>query len=286
MGRSVTASFRELLAAERQDGRAVGAFTCYDLATAVGVLRAAEAARAPVILLVSCASFTGPGGSLLVAGLLAALREAGVAGCVQLDHVDDLATIGRAIELGVGAVMADGSKLSFEDNADLVREAAKLAHPRGAGIEAELGHIEGGEDVAVAAAAGALTDPDEACTFVARTGADCLAVSIGNVHGAYAHPPALDWQRLVEIRDRVDVPLSLHGASGLPADEVRCAVSYGIAKVNLNAELRKRAFEELAARMPQLEHGYRMLDLQDSLASAAAEVAGATLTLLRGGAEL
>ena len=246
----MSATFRELLAQERKAGRAVGAFTCYDLATAVGVLRAAEAAAAPVILLVSNASFLAPGGRLLVAGLVAALRASDVDGCVQLDHVDDLETIREAVELGVGAVMADGSKLTFDDNAALVREAARLAHPRGAGVEAELGHIEGGEDVAVAAAAGALTDPDEADTFVAETGADCLAVSIGNVHGAYARPPRLDWERLDAIRVRVEVPLSLHGASGLPADDVVRAVGTGIVKVNLNAELRRRAFEELAARMP------------------------------------
>src|SRR5207244_4853159 len=117
--------------------------------------------------------------------------------------------IRSAFELGAGAAMADGSHLELDANVELVRAAASAGE-----VEAELGGIAGDEDVARAVAAGALTDPDQAAAFAERSGAACLAVSIGNVHGTYSEPPALDWERLAAIRPRVELPLSLHGASG------------------------------------------------------------------------
>lgn len=277
------ASFSEILRQEEAAGRAVGAFTCYELSTALGVLHAAEDADVPVILLVSCASFTTRGGELFAAALLAAARQARAPACVQLDHVSELEIITRAVDLGIGAVMADGSRLALTENVQLVREAVRLGRQRGSAVEAELGRIEGEEDVASAGDVGALTDPDEAAEFIAQSGAHCLAVSIGNIHGTYVRPPALDWQRLDRIRGAVEAPLSLHGASGLPPADLAHAVRSGIVKVNVNTELRRRAFEELSARLPELEPGYRMLELQTVLAAAASEVAAASLAALRGG---
>ena len=238
-------SFREIVGDCRARREAVGAFTCYDATTAVGVVRAAESRSAPVVLLVSEAAFTADGGDLLVAALLAVAERATTPVCVQLDHVDDLETMARALELGVGALMADGSQLPYSENLTLVRSAVELAREVGAGVEAELGHIEGGEDVAHAVAAGALTDPEQAQVFVRDARPDCLAVSIGNVHGAYAESPSLDWSRLEAIHDAVEVPLSLHGASGLSGQDLRRAVGSGISKVNVNAELRRRMFADL-----------------------------------------
>lgn len=276
-------SFTELVEQERTAGRALGAFTCYDLSTAFGVLRAAELEGTPVILLVSHGSFAGRDGQLLVAALRAAAAAAPAAACIQLDHVGDLAAIERALQLGVGAVMADGSRRPYGENAGFVAEAVRVARRFDAAVEAELGHIEGGEDVAAAARAGALTDPDEAVRFLTESGADCLAVSIGNVHGAYAQPPQLDWLRLQAIRARVEIPLSLHGASGLPPDQIATALRHGIAKINVNTELRRRAFAELEGRLAELRAGYRMLELQDGLADAATAVARECLRVFRAG---
>jgi tagatose 1,6-diphosphate aldolase GatY/KbaY len=273
--------FRELLEERRARGAAAGAFTCYTLTTAVGVLRAAEEEDAPVILLVSEASYTAPAGELLLAALRAAAERAATPACVQLDHSADRAVIAHALSDGAGAVMADGSRLTYEENVALVRDARELAKA-GAGVEGELGHIEGGEDVAAAAAAGALTDPDEAARFAAETGADCLAVSIGNVHGDYASPPSLDWARLERIRGLVEVALSLHGASGLPDADLRRAVAAGICKVNVNTELRARLFAELERRVPDTAPGLRLLDLESALADAIAEVAAEKLRSLAG----
>lgn len=274
-------AFRALLEERRAAGAAAGAFTCYDVTTALGVVRAAEARDVPVLLLVSEASFRGPDARLLVPALRAVAAEARVPSCVQLDHVSDPGLLEAALRAGVGAVLADGSRLPTSENAVLVREVAAAAAPLGIGVEAELGHIEGGEDVAAATAAGALTDPDEAAAFVAETGADCLAVSIGNVHGAYASPPRLDWERLARIRERVgDVPLSLHGASGLPDDDVQRAIALGVCKVNVNTEIRRRYLNELEARLPEARAGLALLDLEAAVVNAVAEAAGAVLDLL------
>ena len=278
----MTGSLRRMLVGSRAQGRAVGAFTCYETTTAIGVVRAAESASVAAVFLVSKASFVAPGGDLLASALLAIAEAANVPVCVQLDHVDDLAVIKRALDLGVGAIMADGSKLPFEDNLAFVREATVLARSSGAHVEAELGHIEGGEDVAATAHAGALTDPTEAAEFVRETGVDCLAVSIGNVHGISAALPDLDWKRLESIRTLIDTPLSLHGASGLPTADVRRAVSMGICKVNVNAELRRRAFKVLDEQLSDASDGYRMVDLQQSLATAAEDVVRHQLSLLSG----
>jgi tagatose 1,6-diphosphate aldolase GatY/KbaY len=273
-------SFRELLEERREARAAAGAFTCYDVTTALGVARAAEARDVPVILLVSEASFRSPDARLLVPALLAVATAARVPTCVQIDHLADASLLEAALFSGVGAVLADGSRLLADENAALVRSAVE-ASPAGVGVEAELGHIEGGEDIAAAVAAGALTDPDEAAAFVAETGADCLAISIGNVHGEYVTPPQFDWPRLQRIRERVgDVPLSLHGASGLTPSDVRRAVALGVCKVNVNTELRRRYLGEVSARLPDVLPGLRLLDLQAALVSAVSQPAGEILDLL------
>lgn len=281
-------SFRELLEERRSHGAAVGAFTCYNVETAIAVVQGAAARAAPAVLLVSEASFRRPTGPFLLPALAAVAERAPGGVCVQLDHVSDPNLMAQALESGAGAIMADGSRLPYRDNVRLVRDAVALAAPFGAHVEAELGHVEGGEDAAEAAAAGALTDPDEASSFAEETGAACLAVSIGNVHGEYASEPALDWPRLREIRARVDLPLSLHGASGLADADLRRAVSLGVAKVNVNTELRRRYLAELAARLPQVERGSRLLELDAGLVDALAEVVAGKIDRLtpeRGGEE-
>ncbi len=275
--------FAELLAA-RSAGSAVGAFTCYDLEAAAGALRAAAAAGAGVILLVGSRSFAAPDGPLLLAALVGAARGSDARACVQLDHCDDPELMRAALDGGAAAVMADGSALDYDDNVELVRRAVALAREHGASVEAELGSISGDEDVARAVEAGALTDPAEAADFVARTGAGCLAVSIGNVHGVYRSPPQLDWQRLDAIRSRVDAPLSLHGASGLGAGLVRRAVEAGIAKVNVNTELRAAYLAATEATLPAALDGGNLAALHAAQVAAVEEAVAGKLAVLGGGA--
>jgi tagatose 1,6-diphosphate aldolase GatY/KbaY len=271
------ASLPSLLAERRSHRAAIGAFTSYDLETATGVLGAAEDADVPVIVLISREAFAGPEGRHLLTALVAAARAARVSCCVQLDHVADLELMERALELGCGAVMADGSRLEFERNRALVRSAVELAQRYGAHVEAELGHVAGGEDVALAAQVGKLTDPDEAALLVSETGVACLAVSIGNVHGAYAAPPRLDWARLEAIRSATAVPLSLHGASGIPEADVREAISLGVAKVNVNTELREAYLAASERHLGAVRVGARLLELHARQREAVGAVAAAKL---------
>ena len=128
------------------------------------------------------------------------LRQAQVPVLIQLDHAGDRELIERAAAAGVDAVMADGSRLPYEQNLAFSAAVAQELRPRGIAVEAELGRVEGDEDVAAQTAGGALTDPAEAAAFLRSSGVDCLAVSIGNVHGHYAGAPVLDWERLKQLR--------------------------------------------------------------------------------------
>lgn len=275
------ARFSEVLGDPR-GGRAVGAFTAYDLETATAIVRAAEGRGAPAIVLLSRAAFAAPAGPLLAAALRSVAEAATVPVCVQLDHVAEEELIGRVAALGCGAAMADGSRLPFEENADLVARAARLLAPSGGEVEGELGHLAGGEDVARAARAEGLTDPDLVPTFVERSGLACLAISIGNVHGAYAEPPRLDWERLDAIRARTDVHLSLHGASGLADADVARAVAAGITKVNVNLELRQAYLGATAEVLDEVAEGADLLALHQRQSAAVEAVVGAKIDQLGG----
>lgn len=270
----------ELLAAHRARGSAAGAFTCYGMEGAAGVLRAAERREsAGVILMISPQAYESELGEPLLATLLALGDATAVPVCVELDHAASLALIERALAGGVGAVMADGSRLPYEENVELARASVGLATARGAHVEVELGHVAGDEEVARAAATGSLTDPAQAADFVARSGAACLAVSIGNVHGHYAAEPELDLARLAGVRAEVDVPLALHGASGLPAPLIRAAIDGGVLKINVNTELRAAVVDTLAAELPAAREGLRLLRLGAAACDAVAAAVAAKLAL-------
>jgi tagatose 1,6-diphosphate aldolase GatY/KbaY len=270
--------FGAVLARCREAGRAVGAFTCYDLLGFEAVVRAAESRRAPVIVLVSPSSFGAEGGERLVRAFVAASRGAPVEVLVQLDHARDERLIERAAGCGVDAVMADGSKLPFEENLAFTRTVALSMRSRGVGVEAELGRVEGHEDEAGETLSGEMTEPDDAERFVDETGVDCLAVGVGNVHGHYSGAPDLDWRRLEEIRDRVPAPLSLHGVSGLPEEDLRRAVYLGVAKFNVNTELRAAYFGLLEDELVNRTAALDLKSLGDGVVEAVQEVVESKLS--------
>ena len=271
--------FASVLADAAAAGRAVGAFTCYDMLGFEAVVRAAEARAAPVIVLVGPGSVAAEGGERLLAAFHAAAAQAGVPVLVQLDHAADRELIGRAAAAGVDAVLADGSRLPYEENLAFTTAVAQELAPLGIAVEAELGRVEGDEDLAAQASNGALTDPAEAAAFVRSSGAGCLAVSIGNVHGHYAGTPALDWERLERLRG-AGAPLALHGASGLPDADVSRAVSLGIAKVNVNTELRAAYFGALDAGVGARAEALDLRGLGEAVIDAVAEAVGTKLALL------
>lgn len=272
--------FSELLAGAGESSTAVGAFTCYDLVTGSAVLAAAKGRGVGVILLVSASAARAPSGPGLLRGLRELAEQAPGPCCLQLDHCAEPTVIQAALAAGAGAVMADGSQLSDEGNAELVCRAVDLAASYGAAVEAELGHVAGDEELAHGGGAGTLTDPLGAQRFVAETGAQCLAVSIGNVHGRYRQPPRLDFARLSDIRQRVPVPLALHGASGLADGDLRQAIAAGICKVNINQELRSRWFASMRSLSRQLAAGAELLALQRCLADDLQDVVAGKLEAL------
>ena len=274
------ASFAEILPAPGSGGSPIGAFTCYGLETAAGVIHAAEQRGRPVMLLISAKAYRSELGRPLLRTLLSLGEAAAGPVAVQLDHVSDLGLIEEALTDGVQAIMADGSTLGYRANLDLVSAARKLAERHGAGVEAELGHLAGDEEVAVGVTSHGYTDPVEAAAFASASGASCLAISIGNVHGRYAEPPRLDIPLLREIEARTDLPLSLHGASGLPDDQIQDALGGAIAKININTELRERYVSVLDGCLPDVRRGLDLLTLGSRLVSETAELVGEKLDAL------
>jgi tagatose 1,6-diphosphate aldolase GatY/KbaY len=273
-----------------QQGSAVPAFTCYDFTTALAVVGAAEDAGQGVILLVAPKTAATPNGLRLIAALRGLADAASVPVAVQLDHASDLKVMADAVAAGADSVLADGSSLPYEDNIALVREARALL---GAGVvlEAELGGLAGDEDRAFGAdpagadsagvAVAGLTDSAQVEDFVSRTGAQLLAVAVGNVHGKYKGEPQLRWDVLQDIAVRTHIPLVLHGASGIPADELVKAAAMNVGKVNFNTELRTGVLSTLQDRLP--EHRADGENLQGLLGhwnTSAKDFAGAALGML------
>ncbi|WP_248763108.1 class II fructose-bisphosphate aldolase [Pseudarthrobacter sp. SSS035] len=243
-----------LVTAALQQGSAVPAFTCYDFTTALAVVGAAEDAGRGVILLVAPKTAGTSNGLRLIAALRGLADSASVPVAVQLDHATDLRVMADAVAAGADSVLADGSSLPYEDNIALVREARAVL---GADVvlEAELGGLAGDEDRAFGAdeagvAVAGLTDSAQVEDFVARTGAELLAVAVGNVHGKYKGEPQLRWDVLQDIAVRTHIPLVLHGASGIPAGELFKAAAMNVGKVNFNTELRTGVLSTLQEQLP------------------------------------
>ena len=257
-------STTEILDQARRGGYAVGAFNVYNLEGAKAVIAAAETERSPVLLQLHPSAMTFGGTPLLVLCLEAA-RAAAIPAAVHLDHSASADAIRAALEVGITSVMADGSRLPYAENLAFTREMVSHAHAAGAAVEAELGLMAGTEDgLTVAEIDACMTDPAQAASFVAQTGIDALAVCIGNVHGHYRAEPRLDFDRLHRIRDQVDIPLVLHGTSGLPETMIRQAVALGVCKFNVNTEVRDVYLSAIRATL----HDNPTADLLDVMGSA------------------
>jgi tagatose 1,6-diphosphate aldolase GatY/KbaY len=243
-----------LVTSALQQGSAVPAFTCYDFTTALAVVAAAEESGRGVILLVAPKTAATPNGLRLIGALRGLADAASVPVAVQLDHATDLSVMADAVAAGADSVLADGSSLAYEDNIALVRAARELLGPDVV-LEAELGGLAGDEDRAFGAdqsgvPVAGLTDSAQVEDFVSRTGAELLAVAVGNVHGRYKGEPQLRWDVLQDIAVRTHIPLVLHGASGIPAGELVKAASMNVGKVNFNTELRTGVLAALQEQLP------------------------------------
>jgi ketose-bisphosphate aldolase len=232
-------SLNEVLPRAQAGGYAVPAFDCVADLMVRTILETCEALRCPAILMGLIGPDLDGNGWHYLAGLVRAVaaRHA-IPVVLHLDHATELDDIKRGVDLGFTSVMIDGSRLSFSENARLTRSAVEIAHPQGVTVEAELGHVGGSDVENTRHAESVLTEPDEARRFVAETGVDALAVSIGTAHGIYRQLPTLNIARLEEIRVATRAPLVLHGGSGTPEDQVREAVRHGVAKLNIYADNR------------------------------------------------
>lgn len=224
------ATLADILPAARREGRAVAAFNVANLETVLGVVRAAERERAPLIVQVYERLFGDERAGLIAAMTRRLAERARVPIVLHLDHGVSLEQVEQALELGYTSVMIDGSRLPFAENVELTARAAALARRAGASLEAEIGHVPFGGGPP------ALSTADEAAAFAQASGVDALAVSIGSAHGFYKKEPVLDIARCREIGRRVAVPLVLHGGTGIPEDQVRQAIACGVAKINIATE--------------------------------------------------
>jgi len=232
------ANFAELLKKAQAGQYAVGAFNVFALEYLPAILEAAEEKRSPFILQINPIHFyladTGP----LVQYISRLAEKSPVPVALNLDHGISKNVIEQGIDFGFPSVMFDGSKLTFEENLKETRAVVELCRPKGITVEAELGVLnDEGLDVESEATQKMFTDPARAAEFVSYTQIDALAVSIGNAHGFYKGKPKLDFARLLEIRQSVDIPLVLHGGSGIPDEDLQMAVRSGITKLNINTDM-------------------------------------------------
>lgn len=227
---------KEMLLKAQKEGYAVGAFNVENMEMVLAVIEAAEELCAPVMLQTT-PSTVKYGGLDMYASMAAAVAEkATVPVCIHLDHGSSFELARQALEAGYSSIMIDGSPLSFDENIAVSARVVSICKGKNIPVEAELGKVGGKEDDHEAT--NCYTDPNDAKIFVEKTKVDSLAVAIGTAHGFYEGTPVLDVNRLSEIRAEVDVPLVLHGASGLSDEVVRDCIKRGICKVNFATELR------------------------------------------------
>lgn len=253
---------RELLTHAKQEGYAIGAFNINNMEILQAIISAAEAEKSPVIIAVSEGAIQYAGLRYIVSMVRTASEEISIPLSLHLDHGKDLEIIRKVMEGGFTSVMIDGSHLDFKGNISITKKVVEMAKERGISVEGELGRLKGIEEkVAVSEREAFLTDPDEAKEFVEKTGVDALAVAIGTSHGAYKFKgePKLDFDRLEAIAKRLEIPLVLHGASGVPQqvlekaerfgaklpgakgipdEAIQKAIALGICKINIDTDLR------------------------------------------------
>ncbi|MFJ3788674.1 ketose-bisphosphate aldolase [Kitasatospora sp. NPDC090091] len=260
---------------------AVAAFNVITLEHIEAVVAAAEAAGAPVILQISENAVRYHGGrpGPLAAAAVRSAEPSTVPVALHLDHVTSDGLLRQAADCGFSSVMFDAAHLPYEENVAATRAAAAWAHGAGLWLEAELGEVGGkdGRGPLDAHAPGARTRPEEARHFVAETGVDALAVAVGSTHAMTSRDARLDHTLLADLHAALDVPLVLHGSSGVPDDELRRAIGGGITKVNIGTAL---SIAMTAAVRAHLAGDERAVDPRGYLAAGRGAVTEAAARLL------
>ncbi len=247
-------TFNELLPEARRQKRAVGAFNIANYETALAVIKAAEAEKEPVIIQLYMRLFQSDKAADLAGTLIRLARRADQPVALHLDHGENIGQVVTALRAGYTSVMLDGSRLAFDQNVEITKQAVELAHRVNVSVEGEIGHVAQGDE-------SALTLVDEAAAFVAATQVDALAVSIGTAHGYYQSAPKLDIERCRAIAEALpETPLVLHGGSGTPLADVRRAIECGIAKVNIATEFMDTYLQSTRRELDKLNGKFMPVD--------------------------
>ena len=220
---------------------AIGAFNTSNIEITKAIISTAEKLNSPVIIETSEGEAEHQGFEVVAAEVRALAKEAKIPIVLHLDHGKSFESIATAIKAGYTSVHIDGSSYNFEENTKITRAVTVLAHNNGVAVEGEIGHVSGASEkhkTRMDINEKDLTKPNEALEFTNKTKVDVLAVAIGNIHGIYAEPPKLDFERLGEITKNVKKYFSLHGGSGIPKSQIQKAIEMGVVKVNVNTELR------------------------------------------------
>lgn len=223
---------KDLLKRAEEKNIGCGAFSVGNMEMVKGAIRAAEELETPIILQIAEVRLKNSPLHLMGPMMVQAAKEAKVDVAVHLDHGLTFETVDKALELGFTSVMLDASTLPFEENIAKVKTVVEKAQKYGATVEAELGLVGGSEDGSCDHGI-RCTDPDDAVVYARETGIDALAVAIGNAHGNYPVAPTLAFDVLEKIHEKVDIPLVLHGGSGITDKDFQRAISLGIRKVNI-----------------------------------------------------
>lgn len=227
-------SLKEIIGIAEKGNFAIPAFNVYNTETVMGVVKAAEELRAPIIIQVYPRLLNEEVGYYLCPAIVAAARKATVPVCFHLDHGATEFEVQKALRWGATGIMYDGSIHSFDENVSNTKHVVEICDSIDVTVEGELGHVGSVNDETM----DDFTDPAEAAEFVKKTGVTCLAVLIGNAHGHYKKPPKLDIERVKAIREATGgIPLVLHGGSGIPDEEVKAAVRAGVRKMNIGTDV-------------------------------------------------
>ncbi|MDR1851363.1 MAG: class II fructose-bisphosphate aldolase [Propionibacteriaceae bacterium] len=265
----------EIIAPAAKNGRGVGAFNVIQLELAEAIVAGAEKANKPVILQLSENMVKYHGGLAPIAKACIAIAETStVPVAVHLDHAESIDLVADALELGIDSIMYDASKLPAEANQASTAAVTTLAHRTGAWVEAEIGEIGGKDGVH---APGVRTKPEDAAGFAKATGVDTLAVAVGSSHAMTDRSALLDFDLIARIHAAVDVPLVLHGSSGVPDADLAKAVESGMTKINI-ATLLNKTFTESARHT--LGENPAMVDTRKYLGPARDAVSDAVASLL------
>ena len=254
---------KDLLRRAEEKNIGCGAFSVGNMEMVRGAIRAAEELDTPIILQIAEVRLKNSPLHLMGPMMVQAAKEAKVAVAVHLDHGLTFETVDKALELGFTSVMLDASTLPFEENIARVKAVVEKARKYGATVEAELGLVGGSEDGSCDHGI-RCTDPDDAVVYARETGIDALAVAIGNAHGNYPVAPTLAFDVLEKIHEKVDIPLVLHGGSGITDKDFQRAISLGIRKVNIATA----SFNSLTAHVEKYMEStdkHNFFDLNDAM---------------------